>query len=158
MPPLNAPGLIPFPRPPDPILPPGASINLGNGAMPPLMDGGAMVHEQPDGCAIVDFNPYAAPKPKTCESKFGDNLALDMDQTKLGQIANELLIGIENDENSRKEALAMLAIGMRQLGFIIEDDAAAIAIPSDTGPTEEIWTRASQTPNFKAVFLEAHEF
>jgi ribonuclease BN (tRNA processing enzyme) len=41
------------------------------------------------------------------------------------------------------------------LGFIIEDGSAAVVIPSDTGPTEEIWRRASQTPNLKAVFLEA---
>ena len=31
---------------------------------------------------------------------------------------------------------------------------AAILIPSDTGPTEEIWRRANQAPNLKAVFLE----
>jgi ribonuclease BN (tRNA processing enzyme) len=41
------------------------------------------------------------------------------------------------------------------LGFLIEDAAAAIVIGSDTGPTEEIWQRARQTPNLKAVFLEA---
>lgn len=40
------------------------------------------------------------------------------------------------------------------LGFIIEDETAAIVIPSDTGATEEIWERAKQTPNLKAVFLE----
>lgn len=39
-------------------------------------------------------------------------------------------------------------------GFIIEDDAAAVVISSDTGPTEELWERANQTPNLKAVFLE----
>jgi ribonuclease BN (tRNA processing enzyme) len=41
------------------------------------------------------------------------------------------------------------------LGFLIEDAAAAIVISSDTGPTEEIWLRARQTPNLKAVLLEA---
>jgi ribonuclease BN (tRNA processing enzyme) len=41
------------------------------------------------------------------------------------------------------------------LGFIIEDGRSAVVIPSDTGPTEEIWARATQTPNLKAVFLEA---
>ena len=40
------------------------------------------------------------------------------------------------------------------LGFLIEDQTAAIVIPSDTGPTEEIWQRANQLPNLKAVFLE----
>ncbi|MCE9530318.1 MAG: 3',5'-cyclic-nucleotide phosphodiesterase [Planctomycetes bacterium] len=41
------------------------------------------------------------------------------------------------------------------LGFLIEDDKAAVLIPSDTGPTEEIWQRANQAANLKAVFLES---
>ena len=41
------------------------------------------------------------------------------------------------------------------LGFIIEDDHSAIVIPSDTGPTDEIWARANKTENLKAVFLES---
>src|SRR5439155_26485019 len=41
------------------------------------------------------------------------------------------------------------------LGYLFEDRAAAVAIPSDTGPTEEIWERANGLPNLKAVFLEA---
>jgi cAMP phosphodiesterase len=39
-------------------------------------------------------------------------------------------------------------------GFIVEDGAAAAVWSSDTGPTEELWARANQTPNLKAVFLE----
>jgi ribonuclease BN (tRNA processing enzyme) len=41
------------------------------------------------------------------------------------------------------------------LGFVIEDATSAIVVSSDTGPTEELWHRARQTPNLKAVFLEA---
>ena len=41
------------------------------------------------------------------------------------------------------------------MGFLVEDSAAAVAISSDTGPTEEFWVRASAAPNLKAVFLEA---
>jgi ribonuclease BN (tRNA processing enzyme) len=40
------------------------------------------------------------------------------------------------------------------VGFIVEDGRSAIAISSDTGPTEEIWRRANQTENLKGVFLE----
>jgi ribonuclease BN (tRNA processing enzyme) len=40
-------------------------------------------------------------------------------------------------------------------GFIIEDKDSAVAIVSDTGPTDAIWGYANQTPNLKAVFLEA---
>jgi ribonuclease BN (tRNA processing enzyme) len=39
-------------------------------------------------------------------------------------------------------------------GFILEEANAAVVITSDTGPTEEIWKRAEQTPNLKGVFLE----
>jgi cAMP phosphodiesterase len=41
------------------------------------------------------------------------------------------------------------------LGFIIEERDHAVIIPSDTGPTDEIWTRTRQHPNVKAIFLEA---
>lgn len=40
------------------------------------------------------------------------------------------------------------------LGFVIEDGRSAVLIPSDTGPTEEIWERGNQTPHLKAAFLE----
>src|SRR5262249_17779725 len=40
------------------------------------------------------------------------------------------------------------------LGFVIRDAGAAVVIPSDTGPTEEIWKVARGTSNLKAVFLE----
>jgi cAMP phosphodiesterase len=41
------------------------------------------------------------------------------------------------------------------LGFIVEDQAAAVLFPSDTGPTQEIWDRSKKIRNLKAVFLEA---
>jgi cAMP phosphodiesterase len=41
------------------------------------------------------------------------------------------------------------------LGFVIEDETAAVVMASDTGPTDEIWRRANETPNLRAVFLEA---
>lgn len=41
------------------------------------------------------------------------------------------------------------------LGYLFEDQGAAIVLPSDTGPTFEIWERANELPNLKAVFLEA---
>jgi ribonuclease BN (tRNA processing enzyme) len=40
-------------------------------------------------------------------------------------------------------------------GYLIADREAAVAIVSDTGPTEEIWHRANEYVNLKAVFLEA---
>jgi len=41
------------------------------------------------------------------------------------------------------------------VGFIIEDETAAVAIVSDTSPTEEIWSVARENKKLQAVFLEA---
>jgi ribonuclease BN (tRNA processing enzyme) len=58
----------------------------------------------------------------------------------------------------RLEGLSITPIAVNHivptLGFLIEDAASAVLIPSDTGPTEEIWRRANQAANLKAVFLE----
>jgi ribonuclease BN (tRNA processing enzyme) len=40
------------------------------------------------------------------------------------------------------------------LGFLIADRDAAVAIISDTGPTDEVWRLANATPELKAIFLE----
>jgi ribonuclease BN (tRNA processing enzyme) len=40
------------------------------------------------------------------------------------------------------------------LGFIVEDREAAVVVPSDTGPTEEIWERAGRLEQVRGVFLE----
>jgi ribonuclease BN (tRNA processing enzyme) len=40
-------------------------------------------------------------------------------------------------------------------GFIVEDPTAAIAIATDTRPTDELWTLARRNPKLAAVFLEA---
>ncbi len=41
------------------------------------------------------------------------------------------------------------------LGFLVQAPNAAVAIPSDTGPTEEFWRVAGAATDLKAVFLEA---
>jgi len=40
------------------------------------------------------------------------------------------------------------------VGFIVEDDAAAVVFSGDTGPTEAIWQLANGLPKLKAIFLE----
>ena len=42
------------------------------------------------------------------------------------------------------------------LGFLIEDDHSAIVIPSDTGPTAEIWSRANKVANLKATMPQLY--
>ncbi len=40
------------------------------------------------------------------------------------------------------------------LGFLLQQGDSSVLIPSDTGPTEEIWRMANEVSNLKAVFLE----
>lgn len=40
------------------------------------------------------------------------------------------------------------------LGFLIEGPGATVAIPSDTGPTEDFWRHAGAAKDLKGVFLE----
>lgn len=47
-----------------------------------------------------------------------------------------------------------VAHGVDTLGLIVDDGSAAVAFPSDTGPTEEFWRQLADVPRLKAVFLE----
>jgi cAMP phosphodiesterase len=40
-------------------------------------------------------------------------------------------------------------------GYIVEDEKSAVAIISDTSPTDAVWRVAAAKPHLKAVFLEA---
>ncbi|CAN5840405.1 3',5'-cyclic-nucleotide phosphodiesterase [soil metagenome] len=40
------------------------------------------------------------------------------------------------------------------LGFFLQQGDSTVLIPSDTGPTEEVWRQANEISNLKAVFLE----
>lgn len=40
------------------------------------------------------------------------------------------------------------------LGFLVDDGRAAVAFPSDTGPTEVLWSHLAAAPRLDAVFLE----
>lgn len=57
------------------------------------------------------------------------------------------------------EGLRITAVSVQHVvptvGYIVQDDHAAVAFSSDTAPTEEIWQRARALPHLKAVFLEA---
>ena len=40
-------------------------------------------------------------------------------------------------------------------GFIVQHPGAAVVFASDTGPTQRIWDIANETPDLKAIFMEA---
>lgn len=66
---------------------------------------------------------------------------------------------IENGVTTEVEGLRLTPVELHHVvpvfGFIIEEADSAIAIISDTGPTDAMWSQARSTPNLKAVFLES---
>jgi ribonuclease BN (tRNA processing enzyme) len=40
------------------------------------------------------------------------------------------------------------------LGLVVDDGAAAVAFPSDTGPTDAFWRQLAAAPRLDAVYLE----
>lgn len=66
---------------------------------------------------------------------------------------------VRSGERLEVDGLRVTAVAVSHsvptLGYLFEDSSAAVAVPSDTGPTEAIWERANALGNLKAVFLEA---
>ncbi len=66
---------------------------------------------------------------------------------------------IESGESIEIDGVKITVISVDHLiptvGYIIEDGTSTVIIPSDTGPTEEIWRIARHKQNVKGVFLEA---
>lgn len=79
--------------------------------------------ELPDGALSISFDP---PKAERRESEeFGDNLAEDMDDQVLSMIAEKLLIGIEQDKQSREAWLQNMSDGISLLGLEIKQPRGA---------------------------------
>jgi hypothetical protein len=110
--------------------------------VPPDPETGAAslsVETTADGGAIIDLNPHQ-PKPKSlADAKFYDNLAEAMGETALGTLADELLRGIEDDEESRKDWLEDRAEGIKLLALKIEkpsgNQGGASAVVDNTSRT-----------------------
>lgn len=100
-------------------MPEGVAIELGL-APDQHMEDGALVIEMPDGGVIIDLDPQPEKKPKS--DKFNANLAEEINEYDLAMIANDLLMGIDADNQSRQEWLATHAEGIKLLGLVIEDN------------------------------------
>ena len=79
---------------------------------------GALQVEAADGSVIIEFNPQ--PDRGTASTDFDANLAEDIDDAALSRIAEDLLEGIEQDNQSRAEWLETRAQGIRLLGLKLE--------------------------------------
>lgn len=95
-----------------------------------LSDDGVLSVENDDGSVDIDFSPEI-PKDDEADLKdFYRNLAKSMDESKLSEIATDLLDGIQRDETSRKDWIDTRAKGIELLGLKIEDPRTDIASAS----------------------------
>lgn len=116
-------------------LPPGgdgAEVVIGADGAPSGVEidpkSGAASIELDDGGVLVDFNPPAANANKS--DNFGDNLAERLPDGELARIADELLRGIDLDNQSRSEWMETRAQGIRMLGLKMESSKSAVQAAS----------------------------
>ncbi|MBN9434003.1 MAG: hypothetical protein J0I45_16350 [Bosea sp.] len=84
---------------------------------------GTLSIETEDGGVIVDFAPQRnGDKP----SRHGDNLAEKVAAGALGAIAEQLLLGIQTDIESRRQWLETRAKGLKLLGLELEEPGADV--------------------------------
>lgn len=81
---------------------------------------GVLRVEHPDGSATIDFNPDLNAKKPDDTGDFYRNIANDIESGELASIAENLLTGIDLDEQSRKEWLDARSRGIQLLGLKLE--------------------------------------
>ncbi len=115
------------------------------------------VYEQGPGCPTI----YASRHTLSCLQSdiFNDRLWPDMVRLSMQESPFLRFIEAENEVSVDTGDVRVTPVLLDHLvptfGFIVADDHSAIAIVSDTSPTERIWELINETPNLKAVFLEA---
>ncbi len=80
---------------------------------------GAVTIEQPDGGVVIHLSPPRPQKPDT--NNFDANLAEDLEDGERARIVEELLAGIDADDQSREDWLKTRALGIDMLGFRLEE-------------------------------------
>jgi hypothetical protein len=109
-----------MPEPEREPLPPPAVIDLMEDGPGSMMEDGALLIETEDGGLIIDLEPK--PEPKAKSEDFYANLAEEMEGSELANIADELITGIQSDDQSRGEWLATHAAGIKLLGLTIDEN------------------------------------
>ena len=113
---------------------PGPAEPSGGGAITVITEGdegpefdsatGTTQVELPDGMVQVTFGPPAKPQKST---DFGVNLADELSDAELSTIAEKLLLGIEQDSQSRAAWLENMSSGISLLGLEIKNARGAAA-------------------------------
>lgn len=90
---------------------------------------------------------------------FNDRIWPDMIRLSAEETPFLKLQEIESEQTLEVDGVKITPVALDHivpaLGFILEDADAAIAVVSDTNPTERIWELINQQENLKAVFLES---
>lgn len=93
---------------------------------------GAKITVDEDGGVTIDFNPGKPKKEKS--DKFGANLALEIDD--LNTIAQEVLEGIDNDIQSRRDWEVAYDRGIELMGIKLKDASSEV---SSTGSISQVF-------------------
>ena len=139
---MPLPGLAPqnirLPGLPDAAIPmaPDVIIEADDGPAPELNDNEPILRiEHEDGSISISMDGKSlVDQPGRKKGGWFDNLVEDIDQGALGQIADDLLRGIEDDIESRRDWIEGRAQGIKLLGLKLE--IPGIAGGSDGAPVE----------------------
>lgn len=99
-------------------------------SLPPMPDDmGAITIPTDDGGVVVDFNPE--PEADDIDTSEHDvNLAMAMSDTVLNHLAEDLMEGIASDDESRADALSIIAKGVDLLALKLEDPKSGVGVSS----------------------------
>jgi hypothetical protein len=139
---MPLPGLAPqnirLPGLPDAAIPmaPDVIIEADDGPAPELNDNEPILRiEHDDGSISISMDGKSlVDQPGKAKGGWFDNLVEDIDQGALGSIADDLLRGIEDDIESRRDWIEGRAQGIKLLGLKLE--IPGIAGGSDGAPVE----------------------
>lgn len=102
---------------------PVAGRSGDDGGGPIVAADGTIEIETGDGGVIIDLNPSPWRRPDTAD-KWGENLALKLDEMTLGMLADDLIQGYEADEASREKWIETRRLGLELLGLEVRKPRA----------------------------------
>lgn len=108
----------------EPQLPPHEAVDMDELPEKPTIltsEDGTKMQEMPDGSVILGVEVGGDDDDEDGEESFDDNLAVDMDDTMLSSLAQDILEGIEVDIQSRRQLVETYSKGLDLLGTKIED-------------------------------------
>lgn len=134
-----------------PIIPNGEQYRIGDEPEDQFQDGTVNLPEEDDGSSIdqstgakitvdddggvtIELNPSKTKKAKS--DKHGVNLALELDDDALGVIAEEVLQGIDNDIQSRRDWEVAYDRGIELMGIKLKDASSEV---SATGSISQVY-------------------